>query len=317
VPRCTCDGGKCSCLVLAGSGIDVSGSGSASNPYIISATQDLTSRIQVADTDSVDMHATGSGTDDDPLTISADVTLSLDDLTDVTAPTPSSGDTITWNGTQWVAGPPAVVPPGAVNVGAGLTGTGAVDSPIAAAVSGVWGVSPLDVYGDDSTAGLAIYVDSNGQLRAEPRVPVISYDDLTDVPATFPTTWDEVAGKPTSWPVLSSTTWMAVAAGWSIEWQNGYRTGSVATVSFSMRRTGAAIQAPATTGNITNTPLGTMHNTFRPQQYGPLVTASNGPLMTAYADSAGVMRLSAVPPGYRINTGDVLSWTGTWVCRGA
>lgn len=36
------------------------------------------------------------------------------------------------------------------------------------AASGVWGVAPLDKYGADSLVGRAVYVDSRGQLRAEP-----------------------------------------------------------------------------------------------------------------------------------------------------
>lgn len=37
------------------------------------------------------------------------------------------------------------------------------------AASGVWGVAPLDVYGSDTLVGNLIYVDSNGQLRSQPR----------------------------------------------------------------------------------------------------------------------------------------------------
>jgi hypothetical protein len=302
--------------VLPGSGVTVTGSGSATNPYVISAAPDLATRLEVVDTDTVDMHAAGSGTDDDPLVLSADVTMGLDGLTDVTAPDPAPGDSITWNGSAWVAAPPAVVPPGAVNVGAGLTGTGAIEAPLAAAVSGVWGVSPLDVYGDDSAAGLAIYVDSNGQLRGEPRVPTIAYDDLTGVPTTFPTTWDQVAGKPSSWPVVATTTSLTQASGWRVNWGNAHRTGAVVTVTFSVTRTGASITSPESNGNMGNQRMATIAAALRPFQYGPFTTASTGPLMTGYVDSNGSMFLTATVPNYRFATGATLVFTGTWVCRG-
>lgn len=60
-------------------------------------------------------------------------------------------------------------------LGDGLTGyilPAEAGSPSVAALavrtSGVWGASPLDVYGGTSTVGAPIYVDSNGEIRTVP-----------------------------------------------------------------------------------------------------------------------------------------------------
>lgn len=318
MPRCDCAGGQCSCVVLAGSGAIVTGAGTTSNPYVISANPQLPARLRVVDTNTVDLSAVGNGTEDDPLVLSAIATVGMDDLTDVTAPSPAVGDTLSWNGEQWVTGPAPVVPAGAVNVGPGLVGNGSVDTPLAAAVSGVWGVDPLDGYGDNSTVGLAIYVDANGQLRAEPRDTSgeVTWDEITGKPSAFPTTWDRVTGKPSAWPLSSASSGvMAIASGWSMEWQNGYRLGQVATVSVRVTRTGGTINT-GTTGNIANTRIGTLAAVWRPYFQGALTTTSTGGVAMAYAEGDGEVWLSATLPARDIVRGTSFSLSGTWVCKG-
>lgn len=41
MPRCTCAGSSCSCIVQVGDGLTISGSGNASAPFTISLTQSL------------------------------------------------------------------------------------------------------------------------------------------------------------------------------------------------------------------------------------------------------------------------------------
>lgn len=317
MPRCDCVGGQCSCVVIGGSGATVTGAGTTTNPYIIDADPQLPSSLLVVDTDTVDMHAVGNGTADDPLVVSADASLAMDDLTNVEAASPAAGDTLQWNGTEWVTGSPPVVPPGAVNVGPGLVGTGAVEEPLAAAVSGVWGVGELDGYGDNSLVGLAIYVDSNGQLRAEPRdTSYVTWDDIEGKPSAFPTTWDDVTGKPTSWGVTEASAGVVSAAsGWRLEWQYGHRTGQVATVNFRVVRTGGTISGTAG-GNIANTRIGTLSAVYQPYWYGQMGTTSTGVLTSAWVNSDGAMYLSATVPNNNINRGDVFTLGGTWVCKG-
>lgn len=319
MPRCDCAGGQCSCVVLAGSGTTVAGAGTTSNPYVISSDPQLPARLRVVDTNTVDLSAAGNGTEDDPLVLSAVATVGMDDLTDVTAPTPAVGDTLSFNGEQWVTGPPPVVPAGAVNVGAGLIGNGSVDAPVAAAVSGVWGVAPLDQYGDASTVGLAIYVDANGQLRAEPRDTSgdVSWDEITGKPSAFPTTWNTVTGKPTLWPVSSDATATTVASGWSVVWASSRNRGGVVTVSVRMRRTGGTISVPSN-GNVSNVVLCRLTNTLiRPFQYGTLTTSSAGASMLAYCNSEGQIILTSTVPNVSITSGTEFVLTGTWVCTGS
>lgn len=203
MPRCDCAGSTCQCLIQAGQGIQISGSGNTNNPYVITSTATIAGSLRVQDTRTVDLTAIGAGTPVDPFILSADARIAMEDITNVTGAPPLLGDTLSWNGTAWEMAPPPVVPAGSTNVGAGLIGTGAVDNPIRAAVSGVWGVAPLDTYGDDSTAGREIYVDANGQLRGRPNSPeeaTVAWNNITGKPSAFPSTWDQVAEKPTSFP---------------------------------------------------------------------------------------------------------------------
>lgn len=317
IPRCDCSGSTCSCVVIAGSGATVTGAGTVNNPYIVSAGGDIGERIVVSDTATIDMMASGSATVDDPLVISANATVGMDDLTDVEAASPAAGDTITWNGSAWVTGPPAVVPPGAVNVGAGLAGNGSVEDPVRAAVSGVWGTAPLDIYGDDSTVGLAIYVDANGQLRAEPREPEsIAWDDITGKPSAFPTTWDQVSGKPSAWPRSGASSGIvSIASGWRLEWQNGQRLGQVCTVAIRVTRTGGTISA-GSSGNLANTLVATLTSVWRPFYQGPMSSTSTGQLVNGNANSDGKIYLTATVPNRDITKGSSITLAGTWVCKG-
>ena len=68
--RCDCAGGRCSCAVIAGPGVTVSGSGEASNPYQISAVgQDITGKLTVSDTPTLALARQGEGTTNEPYNI--------------------------------------------------------------------------------------------------------------------------------------------------------------------------------------------------------------------------------------------------------
>lgn len=167
--RCGCSGGSgCSCLVTSGAGIRVSGSGSATDPYVVDATgTGITGSLVVADTSTVDLTMDGSGTQADPYTLSGVATISMEDLSDV-APgaVPASGQVPVYNGTAWTFAVPPTTPPGAVSVSTGLTGDGAAATPIKVRVSGTWGTAPLNQMGTDSTRAAPVFVDSAGNLRA-------------------------------------------------------------------------------------------------------------------------------------------------------
>lgn len=70
--RCRCGALACTCSVRAGSGVDVSGTGDADDPYVIFAPTPTPRAFQVADTPSVDMTIAGTGSGADPYIISGE-----------------------------------------------------------------------------------------------------------------------------------------------------------------------------------------------------------------------------------------------------
>ena len=187
-----CGGGACACIVNAGNGIEVTGSGTPNDPYLIASTVGgLADLLRVRDTSSVNLVLTGSGSQGDPLELQAISTLRLSELADVDDPSggPSVGESPVWVGAgsegHWEFQTPPPAPAGAVNVENGLYGIGDVSDPIGVSTSGVWGSGALSGLGGDSTIGLEIYVDSAGELRAEP-VGTPDWGDITGKPSTFP-----------------------------------------------------------------------------------------------------------------------------------
>lgn len=64
--RCGCNG-SCSCKLIAGRGAQVTGSGSISDPYVISS---FPMSLSVLDTPTVNLTLTGDGSQGNPWTIS-------------------------------------------------------------------------------------------------------------------------------------------------------------------------------------------------------------------------------------------------------
>lgn len=188
--------------IRAGEGIRVSGAGTASSPFVVSAeiTTFEGSLIGV-DTNTADITVLGRGLPSDPFIVSADVSMAMSQLSDWDDPAgPAVGDVPVWNGTAWEAAPPPTVPPGLVSTGDGVLGDGTAAQPIRAAVSST---------SLTSTTGLAIYVDTAGNLRAErPTASAVSWDSITGKPTSFPSTWSDITGTPTVFP----TTWQNVAS---------------------------------------------------------------------------------------------------------
>jgi|SRR5690606_9349154 len=192
--NCNCENVGCACIIQAGPGVSVTGSGSAGDPFVVSRSGgDLVLTTQ--DTPSLNLQSIGSGSDDDPYILSGVVTARLQDLSDVDdASGPGLGDVPVWTGSAFVFAPPPTVPPGAVNtIPGGLLGDGSFGDPL--------GVNVSEVV-EDSTAGLGIYVDSLGQLRAVP-------------PAATTVPWTSVTGKPSTFPpVVGSAPTSAKAGNW-------------------------------------------------------------------------------------------------------
>jgi hypothetical protein len=216
MPRCACGAATCACVITSSpeDGIEVRGVGSQANPYrLINLRGDAFTRLTPIDTDTVDLTFTNlnPGDPNAQYTLQADATVSLSDLTDVDgADPPDTGDSIIWDGTQWVFAPAA----------AG-----------GAPVSGIWGTAPLDKYGVDPLAGRTTYVDTNGQIRAAPlEVSAVQAPALDG--NSPPTAWP-VGSLTLTVTVATGTTWPGLAAGLS-------GSGTV----YTLRRVGDVATAP-------------------------------------------------------------------------
>lgn len=178
----SCDD-RCSCNIQAGPGIIVTGSGTLSNPYVVTSGLDLSQALRVNDTTTVNLTLTGSGTNTDPFTLRADATMALTQLSDVVdAAGPAVGDVPVWIGTgtaaHWEFRPPPANPAGSVNVGSGITGDGTVGAPISVDVIGTTAGGP--------NTGLEVYVDVDGNLRAvAPVAQAVDWSSIQNKPTAF------------------------------------------------------------------------------------------------------------------------------------
>lgn len=240
--RNCCGGGLgCGCKVSAGDGIIISGSGTASDPFVI--TSEVTSfaaSFVAQDTTTVNMNLVGSGTNADPFILSADTSIAMTQLSDWDDPAgPSVGDVPVWNGLAWEAAVPPTVPPGAVTANTGITGDGTVVTPLKIAVSDTT---------TTSLTGSATYIDSAGKLRAVPGAS--DWASITGKPASFPTTWSDVAGKPTTFaPVIGTSATTAKAGNWFPTWSEVTGKPAIPVADFVTGSSGYAVMRIGTVAN--------------------------------------------------------------------
>ena len=105
--NCNCSGSSCGCRILGGTAIAITGIGTTSDPYIVTNTgASLGTALLVNDTSTLDMVKTGAGTNVDPIILSGNVKLRLQQLTDVNDPqgNPVKGDVVTYIGTSGTDG---------------------------------------------------------------------------------------------------------------------------------------------------------------------------------------------------------------------
>lgn len=193
MPSCGCAGTTCSCLITAGAGIAIEGTGTGSNPYQITATSsDIAGLLLVNDTTTVDLTLAGAGSTADPYRLSALARQALVELRDVGGAAPQVGYVPTWtaaaggNPARFEFKPASAVPVGAILTGAGLSGDGSSGAPLTVKTSGAWGTAPLAVFGSDSLIGAPLYVDSAGNLRSMPRGVDVVANAGASVPAAYP-----------------------------------------------------------------------------------------------------------------------------------
>lgn len=156
MPRC-CSGASCACAIQAGPHIQIAGTGSAQDPFVLAA--DVS--VEVLSTTDFDLAMTGTGTEADPwiLQVSYAPTSILDHIPDVNAPTPSNGDVLGFDTTthKWTNRAPTTAASGSVLHDTSLAGDGSSGSHLAV-------VEDPAGYLETTAAGIAIDDDGQNQM---------------------------------------------------------------------------------------------------------------------------------------------------------
>lgn len=197
-----CCGGGVATKITEGTHIDVSGSGTSQDPYVITADVGLA----VTDNTTFDLTLTGSGTVASPwnLAVAFAATAKLDDLPDVNASTPTNTQVLSWDSatSRWIPRAPTTAASGSISHGNGLTGDGSGGSPLNLVTDparfGVvgapgWGLSDAGI-----NSLIRHFTDAVARVSASP-VPVLnSLSILDSLPGRVQywdgTQWNDVVG---------------------------------------------------------------------------------------------------------------------------
>jgi hypothetical protein len=161
------------------------------------------------------------------------------------------------------------------------------------------------------------------------RVPVTSIDSLlktnvSDKDASLQSQLDALKARvdffDTTDPVIVSSAGsiFTALAGWSIDAEIGYKFGRFAVISFTTKRTGAAIPGQSE-GNISNIGFATFKPGWAPlNRTGFVGGGVSGYMWAGYADpasGANNIAVGALPPNVGISTDDQLLATAFWVFK--
>jgi hypothetical protein len=128
MPKCC--SGSCTCKLAAGTNVEVTGSGTPTDPFVISSELDFV----VADNSTFNLTLTGDGTSASPLTLAVAfaATASINDLPDVNTTGADNGEVLSWNSatSRWEPVAPVTAPTGAVTHDDSLDGDGSVGAPL-------------------------------------------------------------------------------------------------------------------------------------------------------------------------------------------
>lgn len=293
----------------------------------------ITGTVTVSDTPTIDLELTGSGSVADPYDISGQATVSVADLEDVATGAPASGDTLLWNGEEWVYGPPSSGGGGAVVVtGEGINGDGSTASPVELATSGTWGSAPLNRYGTNTLLGAPIYIDANGQARSQPLgIQIVGTGEGR--PDQYPGRVIVQGGVPyystgSQWVPLGPTVegpYQVMQNNWS---QAGITLASGVTVSSDasymlFSRAGSTIFAycsgirftpsgGGTSGNITNKDLMQFPSEMAPVWITSLLSGPTGRMAAFSIGPAGNVAISATTAPSSSWSEQTFSYNGLW-----
>lgn len=129
MPRC-CGGASCSCVIQEGPHIQIAGTGSPADPFVVAGDVDL----EVTDNTVFNLTLNGAGTVASPWNLSAAFasTATLNDLPDVTAVGMTNGQVLGWDSgtSQWTPRAPTTAASGSVTHDTSLAGDGSAGTPL-------------------------------------------------------------------------------------------------------------------------------------------------------------------------------------------
>lgn len=129
--RCCGSTGSCVCKVVGGGQVNVSGTGSSQDPFVVEGVTVLTTQ----GTEQIDLVLTGDGTADSPWVLMAQYapTATLDGLPDVDETlAPTNGQVLAYDEAsgQWKPAAPTTAAAGAVTTGNSVEGDGSAGAPL-------------------------------------------------------------------------------------------------------------------------------------------------------------------------------------------
>ena len=210
-PRC-CGGATCSCAVEEGLHIQIVGTGSPGDPFVIVGDIGLT----VQDNTVFDLHLNGIGTIAAPWVLSADFapTARLDDLPDVNAPAPTNAQVLSWDTatSRWIARAPTTAAAGTITHDTSMLGDGSAG------------------------AALQINEDPARMLATAPAGLGLSDTGMNSIVRRFADTTTRAAATPA--PVVNSLSMLSAVPG-QIDYWNGTAWGPAGM--FALALTGSAL----------------------------------------------------------------------------
>lgn len=147
--------------------VELTGTGTPQDPYVISAT----TMLDTIPNDTFNIIIAGNGTLEDPwqLSVIYATTSRLEDIGDVVQqdPTPN-GYVLAWDATnaRWQTAPPSVAPLGAVLTGSGLTGDGSAPNPLNTRTTGYLVTTPAGINLSDLGINSLVRAFANATTRS-------------------------------------------------------------------------------------------------------------------------------------------------------
>lgn len=223
--RCCGSAGTCACKIEAGRNMLITGSGTSQDPFI--AVADV--YLSVQDSPHFDMGLSGTGTLENPWTLSVDYVTGtgLSGLPDVSDTAPLTGQVLGWDGSRWKPVAPTTASAGDVLTDSSLTGDGSSGSLLQVK-------EDPDRYLGTTTAGVGLSDAGIARmLRIYPDTTTRANDDIAPEQGTLSTRqnnlgrydyWDGA-----SWQPITNGVQVSVATGQMMQMSGPYVTNSPIT----------------------------------------------------------------------------------------